>query len=87
MGKDGMITITLNNLSIESGESIEIGMAGDGYQVAEAKVVTHSDMHARNTFDAPEEVMEADFSDYTVSQSGITANMPKNSVLELRLKK
>lgn len=87
MGKDGMITITLNNLSIESGESIEIGLAGGGYQVAEAKMVTHSDMHARNTFDAPEEVMEADFSDYTVSQSGITANMPKNSVLELRLKK
>ena len=44
-------------------------------------------MHARNTFDAPEEVMEADFTDYTADEAGITVNMPKNSVLELRLKK
>ena len=87
LGEDGLITITLNNLSIESGEKIEIGLAGSGYQVAEAKVVTNADMHARNTFELPEEVTEAEFSDYVVSEGGIIVNMPKNSVLELRLKK
>ena len=44
-------------------------------------------MHAHNTFEAPEEVVEADFADYTVTESGLDVNMPANSVVEIRVEK
>lgn len=84
---NNVITVTLNNLSMESNETVDIQLAGKGYQVIEAKIVAHSDMHAYNTFENPEEVTEAEFTDYLVNENGIKANMPKNSVLVLRLKK
>ena len=64
--KDGIITITLNNLSIESAEEVEVQLANGVYKVVEARIVTNSDMHAHNTFEAPEEVTEKDFNDYEV---------------------
>lgn len=84
---DGIITITLNNLSCEASEEIEIQFAGRGYQVSEARIVAHKDMHAMNTFDKPEQVTEKVFTDYTVTDEGIQAVLPKNSVVALRVQK
>ena len=58
-----------------------------GYEVVEAKIVTNSDMHAMNTFDAPETVTEKDFTDYTMKDNGLQLVIPKNSVMEIRLQK
>ncbi len=85
LGEDGIITITLNNLSIESDEVIDIQFANKGCQVKEARVVAHADMHAKNTFETPDEVQEKEFSNYEVSEEGIRITMPKNSVLALRV--
>ncbi len=87
LGEDGIITVTMNNLSADSSEKVEIQLAGAGYQITEARVVTNNDMHAYNTFDAPEEVIEADFTDYTATENGFTVTLPKNSVVALRMKK
>lgn len=87
MDPEGVITITMNNLSCEASEEVEIQFAGTGYQVTEAKIVTHRDMHAMNTFEAADEVTETDFSDYTAGSDGIKVILPKNSVLELRVRK
>lgn len=83
----GTITITMNNLSIEASETVDIQFAESGYKVTEAKVVTNKDMHAKNTFEVPEEVVEADFTDYSVTESGLQVNMPVNSVVEIRVEK
>ena len=85
--RDGVLTITLTNLSIEAAEDIEIQFAGKGYTVQEAKIVTNTDMHAMNTFDAPEEVTETDFTAYTADTEGIRLTIPKNSVLALRVQR
>ena len=87
LGEDGMITITMNNLSIESDETVDIQFAEKGYQVVEAKIVTNHDMHAMNTFENPEEVVETDFTDYKMTEQGLSVCMPKNSVLEIRVQK
>ena len=84
---DGVITITLNNLSIESSENINIKLAGTGYKAVEAKIVTNPDIHAYNTFEAPEEVTERDFRDYTENEDSISVKLPSNSVTMLRIKK
>ena len=85
--KDGIITITLNNLSIESAEEVEVQLANGVYKVVEARIVTNSDMHAHNTFEAPEEVTEKDFNDYEVKGENISVKLPVNSVVEMRLQK
>lgn len=85
MDGDGVITVTLNNLSIEASEEIDIQFANKGHQLREAKIVTHPDMHAKNTFAAPKEVEERDFDGCNVSESGISFVMPKNSVVEIRV--
>ena len=85
--KDGIITITLNNLSIESAEEVEVQLANGVYKVVEARIVTNSDMHAHNTFEAPEEVTEKDFNDYEVKNENIVVKLPINSVVEIRLQK
>lgn len=85
--ENGVITITMNNLSIESGETVDVTFAESGYKVAEAKIVTNKDMHAYNTFETPEEVTETDFTDYKETETGLTIQMPANSVIEIRVKK
>ncbi len=87
MDESGTITITMNNLSIEAAEKVDVQLAGTGYKVVEAKIVTGSDMHAHNTFDAADTVIEKDFADYQVTENGISVNMPVNSVVEIRVAK
>lgn len=84
MDEQGVITITLNNLSVDSPEEIDIQFAARGYQVKEAKIISHADIHAKNTFDNPEEVSEQDFAGYEVKDQGISLTMPSNSVIEIR---
>jgi len=83
----GTITITLNNLSIEAEENLDIQFADKGYKVTEARIVTNSDMGAHNTFEFPLEVTEKDFTGYSENEDGISVKLPANSVTELRVKK
>lgn len=84
---DGIITITMNNLSVEASEEVEVCLLEKGYKVVEARIVTEKDMHSHNTFDDPELVIEKDFSTYKVTDNGLLVNMPANSVVEIRLSK
>ena len=81
-----IITVTLNNLSADEEKEIEIAIAGDEhvYSVKEAKVVS-AEMHAHNTFDAPELVKEEEFTAYKKCADGIKIMLPPCSVVELRL--
>ena len=81
-----IITVTLNNLSADEEKEIEIAFAGDEhvYSVKEAKVVS-AEMHAHNTFDAPELVKEEVFTAYKKCADGIKIMLPPCSVVELRL--
>lgn len=87
MDADGVITITMNNLSIESSEEVEVSLLEKGYKVVEAKIVTEADMHSHNTFENPDVVVEKDFVDYKVTEDGLIVTMPTNSVVEIRLSK
>lgn len=84
---EGIITITLNNLSIETAEGMEIKLADNGYKVIEAKVVTNTDIHAHNTFEAPEQITEQEFIGYTEHEDHISVKLPASSVTVLRVKK
>ena len=85
--KDGIITITLNNLSTTDSKEIEIVLTEkDKYEVVEANVVTNDSMNAHNTFENPENVKEVEFTDYKVNGNVVTAVLPGCSVVEIRIK-
>ena len=83
--EQGIITITLNNLSVESVEKVDIQFARGGYQVVEAHIVSDADMHAHNTFETPEIVTEKDFAGCEAAPHGLTVTLPCNSVVEIRV--
>jgi alpha-N-arabinofuranosidase len=83
--EQGVITITLNNLSIEEVEKVDVEFKRSGYQVIEARIVSDADMHAHNTFEAPERVTEKEFTGYELTTQGLTVTLPCCSVVELRV--
>ena len=85
---DGVITITLNNLSATAAEKVEIAFADHGkkYEVVEANIVTDKQMQAHNTFEDPDHVTEQAFTGYEVTADGITVTLPACSVTEIRVK-
>ena len=86
--RDGVITITMTNTSLESSEDVEILLtkAGSAYEVCEAAVVTGK-MNAHNTFEAPDVVKEEAFTAYSKSAEGIKVTLPACSVVSVRIKK
>ena len=83
--KDGVITITINNLSIKDNEDMEIVFA-ERKPAEVTSVILTNDMHAYNTFENPDKVKEAEFKDFNVTQSGISFKLPACSVIQFRVK-
>ncbi|MGM9593564.1 MAG: alpha-N-arabinofuranosidase [Candidatus Onthomonas sp.] len=84
--KDGILTVTLNNLSEQEAEPLEIRLAqGGGLEVAEASIVT-GERSAINTFDDPDHVAEQPFTGYTERAASLSVILPARSVVLLRLR-
>lgn len=84
--KDGIITMTLNNLSARQEKTIDVLFCDDKrYQVVEAKAVTN-EVHAHNTFEEPENVREEDFQNYTIEKNQMQIILPASSVVEIRVR-
>lgn len=82
--KDGVITATINNLSCDKEEELEVDIAGaDKYDIIEARILT-DEMHAYNTFENPDKVIEKEYSDYSVDGNLVKLVLPPASVVELR---
>ena len=83
--KDGVVTITLNNLSINQAEEMEITFAECDPKQVSAAILTN-DMHAYNTFEDSDKVHEEVFTDYKIENGKITFTMPACSVVMFRVK-
>ena len=85
--KDGIITITISNLSATDSKELDIQLTEDkSYEVVEATIVTHEDMRAHNTFEETENVKETVFEAYSVEKNVIKTTLPACSVVEIRVK-
>ena len=86
--KDGVITITLTNNSLEAAEDIDVSLTkdGDSYNVCEASIVKGA-MNAHNTFEAPEVVKEEKFEGVSKVHGGFKISIPACSVVSVRIKK
>ncbi len=79
--KDGIITVTIGNLSATESEKVQLKLQGRGYKVLEATVVS-GEIHAHNTFDDPEVVAER-----PLQTDGLKFTVPAASVVMVRLSK
>ena len=85
--EEGIITVTLNNLSLSDTKSLEltVGEHTGSFEVVEANIVT-GERQACNTFDAPETVKEEAFTAYEVKEQAINMELPPRSVVEFRFR-
>lgn len=85
--KDGIITITLNNLSATEENRLEITLTEkNAYELVEANIVTADDVHTHNTFEAPENLTETKFTALQINGNHLTVTLPAASVVEIRIK-
>ena len=82
LGKDGKIHITMTNLSVEKDYEIEGELADAEILEVEGTILTN-EMHAHNTFDAPDTVQAKEFDGCRVADNKLVFTIPACSVLHL----
>lgn len=82
--EEGVITITLNNLSLTQEQEMEIVLEEKTCEKVEATLLCGG-MRDYNTFDMPERVKEECFKDYQRTERGLRLRLPACSVLLLRI--
>ena len=82
--KDGVMTITLANCSLEDSAEISCGLAGFECSEASARILT-ADVHDFNDFDAPERVAPTAYS-VKLENGAVSAELPPCSVVCVTLK-
>ncbi len=80
---DGILTVTVGNLSADAPETLELRLKSEGWHVIESKIVSGPAIQSHNTFDDPNVVTERDFD----CGDGFHMQIPAASVIELRLQK
>ena len=81
---DGIITATITNLSVTDSYDIEGIFTDTEIKSVKASILT-GEMHAHNTFDAPNTVFTKDFNDFKLTAKGIDFTIPACSVLKLEI--
>ena len=82
LGKDGKIHVTLNNLSMTEDYEIEAEFTDMAVKAVEGTILTN-EMHAMNTFDAPESVHPESFDQVDIKGNSLKFKIPACSVLHL----
>lgn len=83
--KNGAVTISMCNVSLDSDEDIEIALRDGDFTSAEAEILTSKNMTDCNTFDAPDTVKPEKL-DVTLNGGTLTVKLPKMSAAVITLK-
>lgn len=83
--QDGVMTITLNNLSVKESEAMEVVFAECKPKEVTASILTN-EMQAYNTFENPNRVKEEEFKAFTITEKGIRFELPACSVIQFRVR-
>lgn len=85
--ENGTVNLTVTNLHAREAQEVTVHIRGkDIGDVSDARILTADEVDAINTFDNPENVAPAAFSDYEVDGNALTLRLPSKSVIVLRLK-
>ncbi len=82
--RERRLTVTITNPSLDASMAVRIRLAnGASAREARGVVLTHQDMRATNTFNAPDEVKPAAFPVKVVGD-GLKLTMPSQSVVSIQ---
>lgn len=85
MDEKGTITITLNNLSADEACQVKVHLNERKIGAVEGEILTCA-YGAYNTFDQPDQVKSADYTDYEIRENTLVLNIPASSVLCVTVK-
>lgn len=83
--KQGVVHISLTNVSMDKEQTITVNLAGIQAKKATGVILTSSKVDDLNTFEQPNKVKEAPFKDATIKNGQMKVKMPKNSIVTLTL--
>jgi alpha-N-arabinofuranosidase len=84
---DGMVYVSLVNCRAADAVELECELAGIEATKVTGRVLTADKLDAHNTFDNPEQVKPAEFTDCSVSNGKLKTKLPPHSVVVLSLSK
>ena len=85
--KDGILTVTVSNLSLTDAEEVTVDLGGDKVnEVLEAKILTAENVRAFNDFGKEEAVTEKEYAGYGLGGGKLSLALPAHSVVMLRIK-
>jgi len=84
--KAGAIHVSVCNLNPNAAAEVTCDLQGAKPQSVSGRVLTADAMQGHNTFDKPETVKPAAFTDCKLTEGGFTAKLPAKSVVVLELK-
>lgn len=85
MDAEGKIHISICNLDPNMSADIDLDLVGEGKSKVTGRIVTANEMDAKNTFDSPNAVIEAQFEGAKLANNHLTATLPSKSVVVLEL--
>ena len=80
--ENGVVHITLANISADTAYPIDCALTGKKYNTASARILTNS-IGAYNDFDHPEDVKITDFDALTLENNNLHFNIPACAVMEI----
>ncbi len=83
--KDGVLTITLTNLSLDEDYDIDVVLTEAEAKEISGEIVTGA-MDAHNTFDRPDDVKTGEFTGFEKTAGGLKIKIPARSVIKVRVK-
>lgn len=83
---DGVIHISLCNMSLESAAEIKCDIRGMEVSSVSGSILTASEMNAHNTFEKPDAVKPAGFDGAVLGSDGLVIQLPAKSVVVLALR-
>jgi alpha-N-arabinofuranosidase len=81
----GKIHVTLCNLNPNAPAHISCDLIGAQAQKLFGRVLTATEMNARNTFDHPDALQPVEFKDFAVNAHGFDVTLPAKSVVVLNV--
>jgi alpha-N-arabinofuranosidase len=84
VSEDGTINLTLNNLSLDEAQEVEVALAELTPSKVTAAILTQT-MDAYNTFDEPDKVKEEEFTAFELTEKGLKFTIPACSVVSFRI--
>jgi alpha-N-arabinofuranosidase len=83
--KGGKIHVTLCNLNPTAAAEVACEIRGASASPASGRILTAPSMQAHNSFDAPRQVVPAEFHDFKAEGDGFRVSLPAKSVVVLTL--